>query len=155
MVAYVLASERCQNVVNRHKGQSSPKRKTKTMNTTTEKTDYQAKARIFLAARDLQMKFTKGNKIAPWGGDEPKPRQHYVVTITRGATKERIRFDFWGSLHDYEQGNDITPYDVLACISSDLYCPEKHEDFAANTGTTLTAARRIRHSAAPMLLGVN
>lgn len=41
-----------------------------------------------------------------------------------------ISFDFWGSQHDAATGQDPTPYDVLACIGSNLSPSDAFDTFA-------------------------
>lgn len=57
------------------------------------------------------------------------------ITV-RKARREgaRLAFDFWGSVNDANNGEDPTAYDVLACISSDAYCPESFGDFCSEYG---------------------
>jgi hypothetical protein len=92
------------------------------------------KAAQWLREHGLKLRITESDtKTAPW---EPAGH-HYRVTIIREATKGkagRLVFDFWGSQADMEAGKDATPYDVLACISSDIYTPETFEDFCSEFG---------------------
>lgn len=47
----------------------------------------------------------------------------------------RLTFDFWGSIKDAEDGaTTVKPYDVLACISGDAYCPDTFKDFCGEYG---------------------
>lgn len=57
---------------------------------------------------------------------------HYRVTVSRNG--QRIAFDFWDSFAAKERGTVPTPYDVLACVSGDIYCPETFADFCAEYG---------------------
>lgn len=57
------------------------------------------------------------------------------MTIKRqGDSRRSISFDFWNSLHDVQQGKSPTAYDVLACVSGDVYSPETFEDFCSEYG---------------------
>lgn len=47
----------------------------------------------------------------------------------------RLTFDFWGSIADQRAGKKtVSAYDVLACISSDVYCPDTFKDFCGEYG---------------------
>jgi len=81
----------------------------------------------------------------------------YRITIYRNKDKsKKLTFDFWGSIKDRETlglrkylGGPVyagpkqlraereafpSAYDVLACISGDLYCPNSFEDFCGEYG---------------------
>ncbi len=57
----------------------------------------------------------------------------YRVTISRKAGG-RISFDFWNSHNDMCNGNEPTAYDVLACMSADVNCPESLDEFCGEYG---------------------
>lgn len=67
-----------------------------------------------------------GKKQSPAG-------HHYRVTLSATGRK-RVTFDFWDSINAAEKGTTPTPYDILACISGDAYCPETFSDFCAEYG---------------------
>jgi len=91
--------------------------------------EYDKQASEFLKRNALKMRITlSDSKPANW---EPSGH-HYRVTLS-GAHR-RMTFDFWGSAHDAETGEDPSPYDVLACISSDAYCPDTFQDFCEEYG---------------------
>lgn len=92
-------------------------------------TDYEKQACDFLHKNQITIAIVlSGTKEAPW---QPAGH-HYVVTLQR--TGKRLSFDFWGSSADKCKGVDPTAYDVLACISSDVHCPETFADFCADYG---------------------
>jgi hypothetical protein len=43
-------------------------------------------------------------------------------------------FSFWNSKNDQQTGKAPTAYDVLACISSEVYCPDDFEEFCSEYG---------------------
>lgn len=94
---------------------------------------HEYKAKQFLAEHGLRMRITlSDSKPAPWDGPSG---HHYRVTITRERTRgARIVFDFFGSVADAEKGEDITPYDVLSCVSSDVHTPETFADYCREFG---------------------
>ena len=93
-------------------------------------TNYNAQAAEFLNRNGLRLRITLSNsKPANW---EPAGN-HYRVTIS-SKNRGRITFDFWGSLNDASKGIDPSVYDVLACISSDVYIPDEFGDFCAEFG---------------------
>lgn len=90
---------------------------------------YDKQATDFLSKNLLKMRINLSNsKPAHW---EPSGN-HYRVTIS--GKLRRITFDFWGSVHQAD--NNLTPreYSVLACISSDVYVPNKFKDFCDEYG---------------------
>ena len=99
--------------------------------------EYTERAEKFLADNGLRLRATfKGDKCPPWCGEDGRGHVHgdrYRVTISRKAGG-RVSFDFWNSLHDMQQGNAPTAYDVLACISGDIYAPETFEDYCTEYG---------------------
>lgn len=95
-------------------------------------TDYDKQATEFLSRHGLKLRITlSDSKPAPWEDDKGY-RPHYRVTLS-GAGR-RMTFDFWGSLNDGAAGTHPSEYSVLACISSDLGCPESFDDFCAEYG---------------------
>lgn len=107
------------------------------------KTEYDTQAQTFLTTNGLKMRITLSDTKAPAWEDDGKHRHHYRVTLSRAVLTKphletrapsRLTFDFWGSIADADKGATPTPYDVLACISSDVYTPETFEDFCAEYG---------------------
>lgn len=109
--------------------------------------DYTKQAQDFLDKFGIKFRATLSDiKPAPW---EPAGH-HYRVTLSRNRitrdqvggnwdnglkTPTRIVFDFWGSIADAKSGKlTVDAYDVLACISGDVNCPESFEDFCSEYG---------------------
>lgn len=131
-----------------------PRYKRQTENMTTN--EYTEQAKAFLAKHAIKFRARlSDSKVAPWGDDAPasrwgtanalqtdaiqKVRHHYRVTLSRATTPvvmpSRLTFDFWGSIADAKKGRKtVTPYDVLACISGDVNCPETFADFCGEFG---------------------
>lgn len=94
--------------------------------------EYEAQANEFLNSNSMIMKVAFQGKKAPSCGDGDKA-QHYRVTIRRIGGLS-ISFDFFGSIHDASIGKAPSAYDVLACISGDIHCPDTFADFCAEYG---------------------
>lgn len=60
--------------------------------------------------------------------------ERYPFTLTRTETPDALSFDFWGSIHDAENGREPSAYDVLACISSDCFMPDDPDEVAEECG---------------------
>jgi hypothetical protein len=142
---------------------------------------YDRQATTFLTSNGLKLRATlSDSKPAPRARDGESGR-HYRVTLWRGAQCRRcgspasktqrecgncgmfsnepnailppakITFDFWGSISDAQKGKHPTPYDILACLSSESHCPDTFEDFASEYGydrDSITAIQTFRRVAA-------
>lgn len=53
---------------------------------------------------------------------------HFRVTIS-GKDRGRLTFSYWNSLYNKQVGKDLTPYNVLASLGSDINCPNVFADF--------------------------
>lgn len=110
---------------------------------------HEAQAKQFLETHGLKLRIAlSDSKPAQW---QPAGH-HYRVTLSRSHRpieqravagypvgvmldkSTRLTFDFWGSVNDADKGKDPTPYDVLACVSSDIYTPETFEEFCSEFG---------------------
>lgn len=108
----------------------------------TERSHYDEQADRFLERFALRMTCNHAAaKLPPWQDDERSRRdltedQHWRVTISRkGDSRRRLTFDFFNSISDTQQGIDLRPYSVLACISSDSsYAHYSPEELAADLG---------------------
>ncbi len=116
------------------------------MNTT--QTNYEKQAADFLLTNCIAMNFSRGHKSCPWS--ESASGNHYRITIYRkdeykkgvmvpdcdsnDNPQGRMSFDFWGSINDAQAGRDPSAYDVLACISSDIYCDDSFSEFCGSMG---------------------
>jgi hypothetical protein len=101
--------------------------------------DYEAQGREFLTRLGLTFKAAfKGDRCPPWEDGQCIHGDRYRVTIKRTAAladrPDSVSFDFWNSKRDMQDGKEPTPYDVLACISQDVLCPETFEDFCRDYG---------------------
>lgn len=115
----------------------------------TQLNEYDIQATQFLASNGLKLRATLSDTKAPAWIKGEKHGHHYRVQIWRegrthwNATDKpakvvpsprRLTFDFWGSIADAESGKAPTPYDIIACISSDAYTPETFEDWCSEYG---------------------
>lgn len=133
---------------------------------TTTKSQYEEQAESFLEHFGIKFRATlSDSKPAPWK-DDGKHGHHYRVTLSKAASEEtqtrrgddgcmkvgrvtipgkRLTFDFWGSVKDMEDGNTtVTAYDVLACISGDVHCPETFEDFCSEYGDSPDSIKALQ-----------
>ncbi len=100
--------------------------------------EYDQQANDFLARFGISLAITRkdpfGPGPAPAWAEEGQPRGiAYNVCIAKEG-RAAVCFDFWGSKNDMDRGEDPTAYDVLACISRDIHCPESFEEFCADYG---------------------
>lgn len=107
--------------------------------------EYDDQAQAFLDKHGLKVRAVyKGDKCPGWSGDSKEKRggcpecgaihgDRYRVTISRKGGG-RLAFNFWNSQKDMQEGNAPTAYDVLACVSGDVYCPESFEEFCGEYG---------------------
>jgi hypothetical protein len=101
--------------------------------------DYNKQAEQFLAKFVIKFRATlNDSKPAPWKDDDKIASgsgHHYRVTLSKDQREHyhkvgRITFDFWGSVADAKANKrSVDAYDVLACISSDVHCPNTFQDF--------------------------
>lgn len=104
------------------------------MKTTTAST-YDQQAIEFLNTHGLTCDIKLAPKQTPpnWCNPGEQHGTRYRVALSH-PDRATLRFDFWGSIADAAKGEDPTAYDVLACISSDVHCPETFEDFCGEYG---------------------
>ena len=94
--------------------------------------NYQQQASDFLAKYGISFSFKLANTKRPsW--DENRQCNHFVVTFKKG--RRSISFDFFDSVHNFQKGiKELGAYSVLACCSSEIYCPETFEEFCVDYG---------------------
>lgn len=134
-------------------------------------TDYENQAQDFLDKFGIRFRATlSDSKLPPWSGDPEthvgggkvspmdveKPRHHYRITMSKHVRipsvrvpylpmlPKRITFDYWGSIRDAEEDRHPTPYDVLACISSDMHCAESFQDFCSEFGESEDSIKALQ-----------
>ena len=97
--------------------------------------DYNAHANEIAAKLGLKVNIQTSVIQTPpeWGKDSPHGIKYYV-TIRKGDTASKIRFPFWDSLHNQQQGKKPTVYDILACVSSDLSMPQTADEVYSEFG---------------------
>lgn len=102
--------------------------------------DYEGNAQRFLDRNGIRFRVTwKGGACPPWGPQVDRACNHvhgdrYRVNLIKRNPPAQVSFDFWNSAADMQAGKQPTAYDVLACISSDIYTPETFEDFCSEYG---------------------
>ncbi len=66
----------------------------------------------------------------------------YFIVMERGTIDRGVKspdfadisFPFWNSHNDAQAGRKPTPYDVLSCLSRDIYTPDSFEEFCSECG---------------------
>ena len=64
---------------------------------------------------------------------ETRPCWFYNVTLRRD-TGETVEFEFRGSILDAINDQDPSEYEIMACVASDIHCPDTFEDFCSEYG---------------------
>ena len=109
--------------------------------------EHEAQAAKFLDGHGLKMRAVRhGDKCPPWGrdggrrfGDECSEcggvhGERCRITIWRDGVSGRLSFDYWTSHNDARTHKTPTAYDVLSCISGDVYTPATFADFCGEYG---------------------
>lgn len=118
-------------------------------------TDYTTQAETFLKKHGIKFRATLSDSKTPAWEESGKDHRHFRVTLSRGdvpawkaanqCNLSRITFDFFGSQADAGKGIKTTDaYSVLACISSDVNCPETFEDFCGDYGYEEDSIRALQ-----------
>lgn len=96
---------------------------------------YDTQAADFLKTYGITCEIKRAPKQTPpqWSKPGEPHGTRYRVALSH-PDRATLRFDFWGSINDAKTATDPTPHSVLACVSSDIYCPETFEDFCAEYG---------------------
>ena len=105
---------------------------------------YEQTALDFLAKRGIHFRavLSKTQKAPAWAKDGSPHGLCYRVTLSRNVRPGGVNavhvsplsFDFWDSITAKEKGETPSAYDVLACISGDVHCPETFADFCGESG---------------------
>lgn len=105
---------------------------------------YEQNALDFLVKHGITFRavLAKVQKAPKWADDGSEHGLQYRVTLSRKTRPGGVNavhvsplsFPFWDSVSAKENGETPSAYDVLACISGDVHCPETFEDFCAEYG---------------------
>ena len=99
----------------------------------TKSNEYDTQAEQFLTSNGIKFRATLSDTKSPEWSVNGRHGHHYRVTLSKPA--KRLTFDFWSSISDKLIGvKTVCPYDVLACVNGDAYCPETFKDFCAEYG---------------------
>lgn len=106
------------------------------------KTEYDIQAEKFLSANGIKFSFVEhAGTCPPYCDGKCIHGSRHVVTLSKkrgsnGSAPVRMSFDFWNSHSDISATpiKRLRPYDVLACISSDVYCADDFEDWCGDLG---------------------
>lgn len=91
------------------------------MKRTLSKYDQQANRFLAQHSVNVDIKLAQHQTAPPWDDRGHGHGRKYDITITQVARDGQVEFPFWGSIKMREEGTHPTAYDILACISSDLY----------------------------------
>lgn len=136
----------------------SKRQKAKHMKTTTAAyTEYDQQAEHFLSSNGIKFRATLSDSKTPAWSDNGKHGHHYRVTLSKPQAPQtgerlcsapcstRLTFDFWGSIADAEKGiQTVRPYDVLSCISSDVYTPATFADWCSEYGDSEDSIKALQ-----------
>ncbi len=106
------------------------------------KSEYDIQADKFLHDNGIEFSFVEhGDRCPPYcdGKCLHGHRHRVMLTRTHGTIQGKlflISFDYWNSHADImaTPGKRLRPYDVLACISSDVHCAEDFEEWCNEIG---------------------
>jgi hypothetical protein len=97
--------------------------------------EYEKQAKDFLEKFGLKASATYVSHEPPaWDEKQEYIRPKYRVRISRKKTRKSLTFNFWDSIANDQKGIRPSAYSVLACISSDQYCPDTFKDFCSDYG---------------------
>ena len=102
-------------------------------------TTYQQQAADFLAKHNIQFSAKLANtKLPTWKESDTRKNNHFVVTLkstTLARAENKASLDFFDSENNFRDGKkELDAYSVLACISSDINCPDTLADFCSEYG---------------------
>lgn len=105
------------------------------------KNEYHTQADAFLSCFSVRCRITLSDTKAPnW---QPAGH-HYRVTLSRIGKPGRVTFDFWGSVADANANREPHAYDVLACISGDVNCPDTFAEWCAEYGDSADSIKALQ-----------
>ena len=99
-------------------------------------TQYEEQAETFLKTYGLRFVATAAlvNRQPPWADTAERHGKEWTISLS-GKTEtglRRITFPFWNSIN--AGAEEPSAYDVLACISSDVTCPQTFKEFCSEYG---------------------
>lgn len=95
--------------------------------------DYDKQAADFLKSTGVKFSAVLSDTKDPLWSKNGVHGHHYRITLSRSG--KRVSFDFWDSAARMQEGvTTVSPYNVLACISSDSSCPDTFEEFCSEFG---------------------
>ena len=109
--------------------------------------EYQKKANLFLLNTDTTFQYALVGVVFGFPNDESdkEPRNHFKVLLKN--PKGELLVDFYGSHHDYQQGNEtLTPYDVLSSLSFNVSQPSNSMwEFAEELGYVINTEKTFKN----------
>ena len=108
--------------------------------------EYEESAYKFLTRNKIHFSFECLGEIpANW---QPSGLCYQVTMKKFTPTNKQITFKFWDSIHNMNQDIEPTAYDVLACISSEIYYTDPKEIISEGLTESMKQARMIAKFAA-------
>ena len=101
-------------------------------------TDYDKQATDFLEKYKIRFSAKPGTNAAPAWAEPGKPHgKHWRIRLAKSTGEgivriETVTFPFWNSIASGSEAPSA--YDVLACISGDVNCPDTFKDFCSDYG---------------------
>lgn len=99
---------------------------------------YDQQATDFLTKHNLSFQAVLVGLNCPAWAEDDKHGLQYQIVIRRKPLSERDRpgltFPFWGSIRDKQERKNPNAYNVLTCISSDLYVDGDFDEYCGNYG---------------------
>jgi hypothetical protein len=103
-----------------------------------KKTEYDIQAEKFMAECQVEIDRTRIVGVCPqWcDGEKHTHGQAYYVCLYRIGRGycEPVSFQFFNSISDTKNVFGLSNYSILACLSSDVNCPDTFDDFCAEYG---------------------
>jgi hypothetical protein len=114
--------------------------------------DYDKQAKDFIGVSRLTVKITLAKKQAcpPWREAttfcDHVHGHKYNITVKHAPMGRVLRFPYWGSRADADNGVSPSAYDVLTCLSSDSTLPEDVDGYLAEFGYDKTPIKQIERT---------
>jgi len=96
---------------------------------------YDVKARVFLRVHGFSITSENlGFEAPPWNENGIHGEKYRVKIRRTTGSRQSITFPFWNSQAAMENGEELTDYDVLACLSSEANMPTDPDQVVEELG---------------------
>ena len=108
---------------------------------------YEQQANLFLVKTNTTFQYALVGQVLGFPNDESDKLPRYRFKVLLKNYKGELSLDFYGSIHDYEQGIEtLSPYDVLASIASSSYgITDSMWEFAENYGYVISTEKTFKN----------